>query len=208
MSKAGVHTIDALRAGESRHIVCYGCSLTAGGAWVGSLRDRLKELFGKRATVTNSGKSTMCSRWGVENLYTKVIALKPDLVFIEFSMNDAFLDYGLTLEECRGNLENMIDRIRRARPSCEIVIMVMNPARGKSAGFRPRLEEFNQVYRDVACDRGLGLIDHYPAWRRVLRERPELWETCIPDGLHPSPEGCAEVVTPGVLGFLGIADGG
>jgi lysophospholipase L1-like esterase len=204
MGETVTRTIQALRAGQSRHIVCYGCSLTAGGAWVGHLRERLEELFDDRATVTNSGKSTMCSRWGVENLYTKVIALEPDLVFVEFSMNDAFLDYGVTLDECRDNLENMAERIGRARPACEIVIMVMNPVRGKSAGFRPRLEEFNQVYRDVARDRGLFLIDHYPAWSRVLTEDAARWERYIPDGLHPSPAGCEKVTTPEILAFLGI----
>jgi hypothetical protein len=50
----------------------------------------------------------MWSKWGVDNLETRVIQKKPDTVFIEFAINDAYLEYKTTIEMARSNLVNMI----------------------------------------------------------------------------------------------------
>jgi hypothetical protein len=70
--------IKNLSIGTPQHIVCYGCSLTAGGAWVDQLRCVLEEKYTNMATVTNSGRGAMWSKWGVDNLEPHVIQKSPD----------------------------------------------------------------------------------------------------------------------------------
>ena len=58
--------------------------------------------------------------------------------------------------------------------------------------------KYYQVYRDVAKERKLLLIDHYPVWKAILDKEPERFNKLVPDGIHPSDEGCREVITPAI----------
>ncbi len=193
-----------LKAGRPQTVVAYGTSLTDWGAWVDHLRQGLASNYPGLATVINSGRNDRCSRWGVENLEERVIGKKPDTVLIEFAINDARLDNGLTRDQARANLMNMIDRIRAADPETEIILMTMNPPVGLSYLRRPRIRDYYRMYREVAEERGLPLIDHARNWDRIRRTDPDLFDRYVPDGVHPGEEGCAAVITPAVLEALGL----
>jgi len=194
-----------LKAGKPQTIVTYGTSLTAAGApWVSQLQQVLKADYPGLATVINSGGSGQWSQWGVSNLDTRVIAKKPDTVFIEFGINDAVVRFNCTVDQSRSNLTNMVDRILSSKPDAEIILMTMNPAIGDRAISRPRLKDYYQMYRDVARERKLKLIDHYANWELILGQDKALFSRYVPDDLHPGPEGCKNVITPAILKALGI----
>ncbi|MGE8145910.1 SGNH/GDSL hydrolase family protein [Pseudomonas frederiksbergensis] len=188
-----------LDAGKAQTVVAYGTSLTASGAWVQQLGDDLNQRYPGRATVINSGKGSMWSGWGVENLDSRVISKSPDTVFIEFAINDAFLPHKTTVEQARKNLELMIDRIKAAKASTEIILMVTNPVTGGSGVERPKLRDYFQMYRDVAKAKGLRLIDNYPKWEAVLKSNPDLFNQYVADGLHPNADGYRAVVVPSLI---------
>ncbi|HEY3320363.1 MAG TPA: SGNH/GDSL hydrolase family protein [Planctomycetota bacterium] len=194
--------VQNLTAGKKQHVVTYGTSLTAGGAWVGQLKSLLEKKYPGLATVTNSGQSAMWSDWGVKNLDKRVIEKAPDAVFIEFAINDAFLEYKTSTADCRKNLENMIDRILKARPECQVILMTMNPPINVHLERRPKIEEYYQVYRDVAAERKLLLIDHYPVWKALLDKDKKTFDAWVPDGIHPSATGCEKVIIPGIEAAL------
>jgi acyl-CoA thioesterase I len=187
-----------LEAGKKQHIVTYGTSLTAGGAWVGQMKDQLDKKYPGLVTVTNSGQGGMWSQWGVDNLDARVLQKNPDAVFIEFAINDAFLPYKTTVEQCRKNLETMIDRIQKQNAACQVILMTMNPPVGVHREQRPKVEDYYQVYRDVAKERKLLLIDHYPVWKAILDKDKPTFDKYVPDGIHPGEEGCKMVITPGI----------
>ncbi len=186
-------------------MVAYGTSLTAAGKWTEQFSDELDRQYPGQAVVINSGMTTKASNWGLKNLQERVIDQHPDVVFIEFSINDADRRLGMSLSKSRKNLETMIDRILAANKSCEIILMVMNPPTGSHLEGRKKTESYNQIYRDVAAKRNLILIDHYPAWQKILRDDPQLFSQYVPDGIHPNWEGCRAVVTPKILSALGIS---
>ena len=193
-----------LEAGKQQTLVTYGTSLTDGAPWVPELQAALDRNYPGKAKVVNSGKGAMWSGWGVENLDQRVIEKKPDTVLIEFSINDAYLPYHTSVQQARSNLENMIDRILKPNANCEIILMVMNPPVGVHLEQRPRIKDYNQMYRDVAKDRKLLLIDHYPNWEKILKDDPALFNKYVPDGIHPGAEGCQRVIAPEILKALGI----
>jgi len=193
-----------LEAGKPQTIVTYGTSLTAGGAWVRQLREALQTNYPGLATVINSGKGAMWSKWGVDNLASNVIQKTPDIVLIEFAINDAYLPYKTPVEDARRNLETMIDRILQSKADTEIILMTMNPPIGIHLERRPDYKDYYQMYRDVARERKLQLIDHYLNWERVLAKDKDLFNKYVPDGIHPGPEGCREVITPAMLKALGV----
>lgn len=193
-----------LEAGRPQTVVTYGTSLTAGGAWVGLFGAALDGKFPKLATVVNSAQGAMWSKWGVENLDARVIAMRPDVLFIEFSVNDAYLEYQTSPEEARKNLEAMIDRTLAALPKCEIILMVMNPPTGMHLERRPKIADYEQVYRLVAKERGLRLIDHSANWQEVLQQGGEKWKALVPDGIHPGAAGAEQVILPHLLTSIGF----
>jgi acyl-CoA thioesterase-1 len=198
--------VSNLEQGKPQTVVTYGTSLTAGGAWVKQLEAVLNQRFPGLATVINSGDGGKWSGWGLEHLDERVIQKKPDTVFIEFSINDAYAAYSPTtpVEKARANLEQMIDRILTANPKCEIVLMVMNPPVGEHLDVRQNILAYNQVYRDVAQKRGLRLIDHYPQWEKLLNEDRKTFDLYVSDGIHPDPKGCEQVIMPTMLKMLGL----
>lgn len=199
--------VENLRAGQKQTIVFYGTSLTAAGAWTRLLTEELNAKFPGQVTARNSGGPGMHSGWGLKNVDERVIAHNPDVVFIEFSINDAVARFKLSPVKAKENLNAMIERIRTARPGCEIILQVMNPVTGKpegDSGWRPTMEECQNNYREVAKERRLKLIDHMPAWTDVMAKDERRFRAYIPDGVHPAQEGWREVVMPELRRQLGL----
>jgi acyl-CoA thioesterase-1 len=194
--------IQKLEAGLQQKIVVYGTSLTASGTWPTQLRLIADSASPGQATFYNRASSGMASDWGIANLQTQVLSLVPDAVFIEFAVNDGVARLDISLPEARSNLEGMIDGILAVNPQCEIILQVMNPVIGRpegDPGWRPNLEHYEQIYRDVAAERGLTLIDHHAAWQALLDQGESEFYFNVPDGLHPSAQGEAGFLIPLLL---------
>jgi acyl-CoA thioesterase I len=191
-----------LSSGKKQHLIVYGTSLTAGGAWVGQVKTALEKKFPGLLTVTNSAKGGMWSKWGVENLDEKVLKLKPDTVIIEFAINDAFAKYATPVDAAKKNLETMIERIQKENPAAEVILMTMNPPTKEHAERRPGIEKYYQMYRDVAAARKLRLVDLEPHWQKILSTDKAKFEAIVPDGIHPNAKGSEAVTTPDLLKAL------
>lgn len=199
--------IKNLEAGRKQVVVAYGTSLTEGGAWVAQVGQALNKKFPDQATVVNSGGSGMYSKWGVDNLEEKVLKKAPDAVFIEFGINDAVARFNCSVDQAKANVVDMIRRIRKARPQCEIILMTMTPGNKYPQGHtshRQDIEAYYEMYRSVAKDEKLMLIDHYPQWRALQQKDEKQFLKYVPDTIHPTAEGCAQITTPGVLAALGL----
>jgi lysophospholipase L1-like esterase len=204
---AETRLVSNLAAGKTQTIVTYGTSLTEQGGWVNQLRAALDKAYPGLATVINSGRSGQWSQWGVSNLEERVIAKKPDVVFLEFAVNDAVARFGCTVGLARTNLENMVGRILKANPDCEIVLMTMTPADKYPQGHfshRENIAAYYQMYRDVAKSRTLLLVDNDVNWTALKAKDPGLFQKYVPDTIHPLPEACAAVVTPEIRRTLGL----
>lgn len=197
-----------LQKGQPQHLVVYGTSLSSGGAgnaWIQVVSAAIQEQFGDGLIQYSlAGKGGMWSVWGVKNFEDSVIAKKPDAVFIEFGMNDAFQEYGTSVALARLNLEYMIDRLRLYNDSCDIFLQVMNMPIGKSAAFRPHLDEYYAMYRKVAQEKKVMLIDHYPNWKHLLDQGEDTFRQYVPDGLHPNRKGGEEVIAPKIIEILNL----
>lgn len=195
--------VSKLENGISQHIIVYGTSLSSGGnghAWMQPVAAHLGKLYGDSLIrYSLAGKGGMWSSWGVKNLEDSVIAKKPDVVFIEFGINDAFIDYHTPVAVARLNLQYMIDRIRLYDASCEIILQVMNMPIGKSATLRPHLEDYYAMYRSVAAEKGIMLIDHYPNWLKILEKGEEDFRKYVPDGIHPNKVAGEQIIAPQVI---------
>lgn len=195
-----------LEKGESLSIVTYGTSLTAGGGWVRQVEQALEREFPGQVKVINTAKGGMNSNWGVENLDERVLSKKPDVVFIEFAVNDAVARFHISVAQARKNLVSMIERIRQVNPKAEIILQVTNPVIDRPKGhdgYRPHLEEMFAMVRDVAKEQKTVLIDHEEAWKHELQSGAEHYHALVPDGLHPNDRAYEQIVTPVILSAIG-----
>lgn len=199
--------VKRLEAGEKQTVVVYGTSLTKIGAWPDQLRTVLEQNYPGRVTFINSAKGGSNSVWGKNNFEKKVIDKKPDTLFLEFAINDAVVGRKVSIKQSRENLEDMIDRILKANADCEIILMTMNPPVANSKARRPDVANYYQMYRDVAKERKFQLIDHYPAWEKILHENPGRFIQYVPDGIHPLREGALTVIMPTMIQSLGLKRG-
>ena len=199
--------ISNLKSGNEQVVVAYGTSLTANGAWVGQLEAALEAQFPEKCTLINSGGAGKNSQWGLEQLERRVLQHKPDTAFIEFSMNDSVARFDISVALARTNLETMIDRILETNSDCEVILMTMTPGNKYAEGhrsYRKDIEAHYEMYRTVAKERELLLIDHYPQWQALQAFKPKLFKQYVPDAIHAKDEGYSKVVTPVISETLGI----
>ena len=191
-----------LQNGRDQLVIVYGTSLSSGGhgaSWMEPVSMYFNEKYGDHLRYQLSGKGGMWSTWGVQNFEDSVVAKNPDAVIIEFGINDAFEKYETPPAVARLNLMYMIDRIRHHNPLCEVILQVMNMPVGKSAGFRPNLEAYYDMYREVAEERKCLLIDHYPNWLDILNRGEDVFLKYVHDGIHPAKESGNSIIAPFVI---------
>ena len=196
------NTIKALATGERKTIVAYGTSLTALPGWVDAFKAVMAFKYGKNALVVNSAVSATDSNWGLQNIASRVLVFKPDLVFIEFGINDAYLEREITQSGAKQNLLDMINAIYEVNPDCEIVIMTMDIPLDGHFTARPEFEQYYDVYREVAAETGVILVDNHAAWKELLDESEEGYRNLVPDGIHPSQAGHERVTLSAILDVL------
>lgn len=179
-------------------IVTMGTSLTASYDWPAVLQDRLSACLPVPVEITKVAKNGENIRWGAGQT-AQVIDAEPDIVLIEYAINDADIFDGLSPRNARAILEGLIADLRLALPRASVVLATMSPAAGPRGRIRPRLAYHYTQYRDIAADNGIGLIDLYPRWL----SRPPAQRGLELDGLHPDAEVVKAVILQPLTDYLG-----
>lgn len=192
----------AARQSEALKIVTLGTSLTARGGWQEPLRRALSACRDSEVTIVNLGKSGMASDWGLTQI-DKALAERPDVVLVEFAINDAALNRFLSLARSGANMEEIVTRLKAGESRPAVYVMAMSPVSGLRGMIRPFLGQYEERHAEVAQRLGVGFIDHRPAWAALSAD--EL-ATAIADGAHPDPETASRVMLPGLLRALAGAD--
>ena len=189
-----------VRAGGDVKVVLLGTSLTAAGSWPGSLQTWLTSESPGPGTVTvvNRAVSGKASNHGLATQTPLALTDNPDAIFIEFSMNDAATSLNITQQQAEDNLNAMLDQFIAQNANVIIVLQTMNSLPPDTSPFSPRnnLNDYYQIYRDVATERDAILIDHYPNWLNLYTTDLATWNTYMKDAVHPNQLGEDTVLMP------------
>jgi lysophospholipase L1-like esterase len=219
--------LSRLEHGDSLTISVIGTSLSADGShggnglWFNKLGTWLNakypgkvtmynEAYGGAASQTTTGtysRNGLSNQDGGPGQLDYALKHKPDAVFIEFGMNDAVTKFvtltepvGITPTMLRNNLQTMIDRINNSAlengKPVDIVILTMNDE--TISGLRPDLPAYYEACRHAAKDNGVLLIDNYPNWVDLHKNKLSTWQSYVPDGVHPNELGTDAVIMPNV----------
>ena len=186
-------------AGSSLNITVFGTSLSTGTGWPDDLGQGLKTCLKRPVNISRVTRAGAGSAWGLTVL-ADVQATQPDLVIVEFAINDADLRARIGLKTSIGQHQSLISQLQTDVPQVQVLLMTTNPAYGLRGLLRPRLRAYYQSYRGLAADLDTGLADVYGHWlsaNKPLRH--------FPDGLHPTDKAARTVILPVLLPMIAAA---
>lgn len=134
--------------------------------------------------IVNTGMSGDTSRGGLYRLGRDVLDHRPDLVTINFGVNDAFS--GISPGQFADNLREMAIRIRDI--GCEKILMLSCEAIPEEWAERQVLPYWDAM-RALAQETGCVYADVHGKWVREVRAGRSESELIIPGDLHPNEEG-------------------
>ena len=200
-SSSTKNTVTLLEAGEQVQIVAFGDSISAGFAvrkgfdhfWLEMLKEKYPQA---EIAIKNEGVCGATSFDGLARLDWSVIAHSPDLVTVNFGINDMYM--GIRLGEFKSNVIEITEKIIEGSKS-EILLLSSEPL--LTPKFDKIVLSYYQTLEDVAEEMGLGFVDVYGAWMRKVAEGVPL-ESLILSGLdHPNELGY-EIIAEELMRFF------
>ena len=165
-----------------KSIVFFGNSLTAAyqlspeQGFPALIQQKIDSL-GLPYKCVNAGLSGETTADGV-NRIDWVLQQPMDVFVLELGPNDALR--GLPLDESIKNLQMIIDRVKAARPDCELVIAGMLAPPNLGAHYT---NAFRDMYPELAKKNGAKLVPF------LLENVAGIRELNLEDGIHPNVEG-------------------
>jgi acyl-CoA thioesterase-1 len=181
--------------GKKKTIIFFGDSLTAGyglddpsQAFPALVQQKIDSL-GLNYQVVNAGVSGETTSGGMGRI-DWILKQPVDVFVLELGANDGLR--GISPEETEKNLQGIVDRVKAANPSAEIIIagMQVPPSMGQRY-----VKQFNAVFPRLAKKNNAILI---PFLLEGVGGEVELNQA---DGIHPTPEG-HQIVASTVWDFL------
>jgi len=174
--------VTSLGAAESKTIVFFGDSITAGygvdpdEAYPAVIQRKIKEAD-RPWRVVNAGLSGETTAGGLRRL-DWILRQRVDILVIELGGNDGLR--GISPATTRSNLEQMIGRIQQQHPDVKVVLTGMQISTNMGPDFA---RDFAAIYPEVARATGVVLV---PFLLDRVGGVPTLNQA---DGIHPTAEG-------------------
>ncbi len=205
-----------LAAERTLTIVAFGDSTTAPRQGVEKVYpQRLEELLaarGYQAKVVNAGVGGNTTAAAVERYQNDVIAHRPDMVIIQFGLNDSAVDVSegkqtprLALHLYERNLNNLLRDL--AWRSVRVILMTPNPMLWTDArkarysgppydhddrwGANPLNQHYAAAVRRIADAHDVPLVDVYRFFETYDAVEGQSAEDLMSDGAHPNDRGHA-----------------
>ena len=175
-------------------VVWLGGSLTEGeGAsapcfcWQALLAGWMKEVFPECSfDFHNKGIGGTNSEFGLYRLKRDVLQYRPDLVFVEFAVND----YAGDPERIREDMEGIVENIREALPETDIVLVLNTTVKMAEENYdKGQIPESVRVHQETAEKYGLPVIRVGEAFLAFVRENGRQRTDFLPDQVHPNDQG-------------------
>jgi len=167
---------------NQRTILFFGNSLTAGYgidpdlAFPNLIQKRLDSL-GYAYQVVNAGLSGETTSGGNTRI-DWILKQEIDIFVLELGGNDGLR--GISTEESIKNLQSIIDKVKKAYPTAQIILAGMevppNMGQDYALGFRKMYKELSEKNKVLLIPFLLENVGGIPALN-------------LPDGIHPTPQG-------------------
>ncbi|MBN2401226.1 MAG: hypothetical protein JXN64_02390 [Spirochaetes bacterium] len=182
-------TIKKMEEGHSVTIAALGDSLTYGWLAEKGYLDYFKEMILSkypdcRPDINNRGIPGDTAFGGLNRLEDDVLKLKPDAVFIQFSLNDAFSGYSPA--EFGRNIQEIINRVN-ASIDADIIIVTSiylgYSAEGEIA------DVYYNVLEKIAEKNKIPIAKVHKYWEKNIVDKAHFIRLVQSDLVHPNEDG-------------------
>jgi acyl-CoA thioesterase I len=182
-------TIKKMEEGYPVTIAAIGDSLTYGWLADKGYLDYLKEMLSLkypncRLNLINRGIPGDTAFGGLNRLENDVLKQKPDAVFIQFSLNDAFSGYSAA--EFGKNIQEIIDRIKNSIEADVILITSIYlgySAEGETADI------YYNVLEKIAENNKIPIAKVHKYWEKHINNIAHFRTLIQSDLVHPNKDG-------------------
>jgi len=190
-----------LEAGEPVNVAFLGGSITQNGGeggFVSALPDWIGGRYPKSKIVANNaGISATGSDWGEKRIDRDVLDKNPDLLIVEFAVNDGDRDSA-------ADMERIVRKTRLANPETEILFLYTTSDVALRQMGKGHVPEAIKNHETIAAHYGIPSIALGSDLRSLLRSGTSKWEDLFHDACHPTAEGYASYNRDIVSGFKKI----
>ena len=177
--------MNSLAAGEEVTVAYIGGSITQGSTAGNDLcyarltTNRLGELFPEaKINYVNAGIGATGSYIGVHRADSDVLKHNPDLVFVDFSVNDTSDRAALNKEA----YESLLLKLWNAESKPAVVTIAMTQDNGTS---------LQELHGEIAKKLGIPMISYKDAVLSVIKRGDIAWKDISDDNIHPNVTGHA-----------------
>jgi glucan-binding YG repeat protein/lysophospholipase L1-like esterase len=198
------NTFAKLNNGEKINVLYMGGSVTNGtGAsereltsWRGIIGNWLAHNAGKgKVKNVNAAYGDTCSLFGAYRLNAEILPEEPDLIFVEFAINDMYNSSkrGYDKKDSAMQYETIIRGIRKAYPDCDIVTILIT----ERGTLNPDgLQEYAQIQENLAIAYDIPSIHLGRALAKEIKLRGKSWSDYSGDSAHPNDLGYSVYAGP------------
>jgi len=174
---------------EEVKIAALGDSLTYGWMAERGFLDYLKTMLNRKFpdskfTIFNRGIPGDTAKEALRRIESDVIKLLPDLVLVQFALNDAFTDF--TPEEFSKNIKSIILSIKD-KSDTEIALLtsvaLLNPEENKIAN-----KFYNKII-ECGDEHNLPVVSVHEYWNNKIASGLKHSLLVQSDGIHPNSKG-------------------
>lgn len=169
-----------------------GSGGTGGYCWRAGVTDWFKKTYPNvKITEADGSQGNKSSLWGFFRAddWTKkgqegsLIDMKPDLVFLEFAIND----YYVRMSEQRAihYMEGLINKIRNTLPETDIIIVFITD----EASIGKDVPTTMAAQRELAAHYGIPIIDVGAAMNDYIKSSGIAFSKLFTDNVHPNNDG-------------------
>lgn len=118
----------------------------------------------------------------------RVAQFSPAVVFIMIGTNDASVKKGISIDQFRTDIEELVSRIRKAGGIP--ILQTPNIIITEKATGREKLKDYVSVLRESSVSNKTILVDHWAYWEdRAMQAPDEVYRKWMSDELHPNGRG-------------------
>ncbi len=181
-------TIDKINAGQELKIIALGDSLTYGWMVNKGYLDFLEEMLSRKypenkITIINKGVPGDTAEEGRQRLEKDVISYSPDLLFIQFALNDAFSGYSVT--GFSENISVIIAEIKK-QTRAEILLMTSSPLDQEN---KDLIKDYYEALLDIAKKESVEIVCIHEYLEQKMADGIDVTVLFQADAVHPEEQG-------------------
>ncbi len=181
-------TIQKLKTGRKVKIAALGDSLTYGWMVGKGYLDFLKEMINEKypssmPDIIKRGVPGDTAGGGLHRLNSDVIKFDPDIVLVQFGLNDAFSGY--SADSFKNNIISIIIHVRE-QTDAEVLLMTSSALEGNDWLM---VEKFYTALKEISEEESVPIALVHEYWEQKISEGTDYQSLVQSDMVHPTELG-------------------